>query len=157
MQRHDVFALTNSALNGFLFADVTSELNGTTLTMLSILSRSGKDPWAEAGSWARLPKAAARRCVADSIADMRIDGLTRGDIQQITARLVTLLPSGAVSPELAQPLPPLHAMRPWLMGVCLAAVIAALVLLSTNGSRIDGIFGSGPSATVAASAQVKPR
>lgn len=149
--------MTNSEFNGFLFAGVANELNGTMLTMLSILSRSGKDPWEEAGSWSRLPKAAARRCVADSIAGMRIDGVTQGDIELITSRLMTLLPSRALSPEMDRHLPPLRAMRPWLMGVCLAAVVAALLFLSTHGPKIGGLFEPGHSSPETAAEQVEPR
>jgi hypothetical protein len=48
MSRPDVFALQNSSLNSFVFADIGTELNGSNLTILSALSRLGKDPWVEA-------------------------------------------------------------------------------------------------------------
>ena len=41
----DAFALRNSGLDQFLFAEVGTELNGSSLTVLSTLARLGKDPW----------------------------------------------------------------------------------------------------------------
>jgi hypothetical protein len=66
----DVFALKNAGLDAFLYADVGAEVNGSTLTMLSVLARLGKDPWAEAAKWAALPKAAVIDSLAQSIALM---------------------------------------------------------------------------------------
>ena len=48
MSHPDAFALKNSGLNEFLFAEVGIELNGSPLTILSILARLGQDPWVEA-------------------------------------------------------------------------------------------------------------
>ncbi len=53
MTSTDAFALKNSDLNTFLFADVGTELNGSALTILSVLARLGEDPWAEAARWAK--------------------------------------------------------------------------------------------------------
>jgi hypothetical protein len=39
MSQTDVFALQNSKLNEFLFAEIGVELNGSTLTTLSALAR----------------------------------------------------------------------------------------------------------------------
>jgi hypothetical protein len=54
VSRPDHVALQNSDLNPFLYADVGTELNGSTLTMLSVLARLGKDPWVEAARCAAL-------------------------------------------------------------------------------------------------------
>src|ERR1700735_4323337 len=70
MSSPDAFALKNSGLNAFLFAEVGTELNGSQLTILSILARLGQDPWAEAARWAQLPKAAMIDCLVHSITQM---------------------------------------------------------------------------------------
>ena len=44
MAQSDVFALNNSGLEPFLFAEVGDELNGLGLTVLSVLARLGHDP-----------------------------------------------------------------------------------------------------------------
>ena len=64
MTSTDAFALKNSDLNAFLFADVGTEMNGSALTMLSVLARLGQDPWAEAARWTAKQKAAAIDCLA---------------------------------------------------------------------------------------------
>lgn len=61
MSRPDHAVLQNSDLNPFLYAELGIELNGSTLTMLSVLARLNQDPWIEAARWARLPKAEAGR------------------------------------------------------------------------------------------------
>ncbi|MDQ2804184.1 MAG: hypothetical protein M3Y41_16470 [Pseudomonadota bacterium] len=71
----DAFALKNSGLDAFLYADVGAELNGSPLTVLSVLARLGNDPWAQAAGWAALPTAAAL-----------------GGSRDIASRLVQLLP-----------------------------------------------------------------
>ena len=45
MAAADVFVFKNSGLNAFLFAEVGTELNGSPLTILSVLARLGQDPW----------------------------------------------------------------------------------------------------------------
>ncbi len=39
MSHPDTFALKNSGLNEFLFAEIGTELNGSPLTILSVLAR----------------------------------------------------------------------------------------------------------------------
>ena len=46
----DVTALQRSDLNQFLFADIGTEANGTTLSVLSVFARRGADPWTEAAA-----------------------------------------------------------------------------------------------------------
>lgn len=93
MTSTDAFALKNSDLNTFLFADVGTELNGSALTILSVLARLGEDPWAEAARWAKMPKSAAVDCLARSIGKMPLDPVALADNYATAARLVLLLPS----------------------------------------------------------------
>lgn len=95
--RPDAFALKNSGLDAFLYADVGAEANGSTLTILSILARLGKDPWAEAARWAALPKAAVIDSLAQSIAEMPLAPSALAGARDSAARLVQLLPTNTQS------------------------------------------------------------
>ena len=90
----NIYALRNSSLNAFLFSDVGVEANGTSLTILSLLARLGKDPWAEAAAWARKPKDAAIRVLTDSISQMPPNQQAFDDAFLTASRLVDLLPAG---------------------------------------------------------------
>ena len=91
--RADVFALKNSGLDAFLYADVGAEVNGSALTILSMLARLGKDPWAEAARWAALPTGAVIDSLAQSIAQMPLAPSGLASARIISARLVQLLPN----------------------------------------------------------------
>ncbi len=90
--RPNVFALKESGLDAFLYADVGAEANGSRLTILSVLARLGKDPWAEAARWAALPKAAVIDSLAQSIAQMPLVPSALAGARDSAARLVQLLP-----------------------------------------------------------------
>jgi hypothetical protein len=112
VSRPDHAALQNSDLNPFLYADVGKELNGSTLTMLSVLARLGEDPWAEAGRWAKLPKAAAVECLITTIAGFPLTPEAGSDPRAVAARLVLLLPAQEWLPDLQTPsLPTKTAVR----------------------------------------------
>jgi hypothetical protein len=93
MPRSDAFAFKNSGLNEFLFAEVGNEVNGSPLTILSVLARLGKDPWIEAARLARLPKAAIIDYLVGGIAQMPLCPQALGDARSTAARVVLLLPS----------------------------------------------------------------
>jgi hypothetical protein len=88
----DAFALKNSDLNAFLFADVGTELNGSALTILSVLARLGQDPWAEAARWAKMPKAAAIDSLAQSIGKMPLSSQALAETFATASSLIQLLP-----------------------------------------------------------------
>jgi hypothetical protein len=88
----DAFALKNSDLNAFLFADVGTELNGSALTILSVLARLGQDPWAAAARWANMPKAAAIQGLAQSIGKMPLTPQALAETFATASALVQLLP-----------------------------------------------------------------
>lgn len=92
MAHSDVFALKNSGLNAFLFAEVGIELNGSALTILSLLARLGQDPWTAAAKWVELPKAAAIDCLAQGIAQMPLTPQALLEAHVTAARLILLLP-----------------------------------------------------------------
>jgi len=89
----DVFALKNSGLDAFLYANVGTELNGSALTILSMIARVGRDPWAEAARWATLPRAGAIESLAQSIGDMPLTPSALAESHAIAVRLVQLLPA----------------------------------------------------------------
>ena len=93
MTSTNAFALKNSDLNAFLFADVGTELNGSALTILSVLARLGQDPWIEAARWAKLPKAAAIDCLAQSIGKMPMSPEALAKTAATASSLVQLLPA----------------------------------------------------------------
>jgi hypothetical protein len=88
----DTTALQRSDLNKFLFADIGTEANGMTLSVLSVFARQGNDPWSEAGRLATLPRAAAAESLARMIAGMPMSLWPLPDALAIAVRLIGLLP-----------------------------------------------------------------
>jgi hypothetical protein len=99
MSHADAFALKNSGLNEFLFAEVGTEANGSSLTILSVLARLGRDPWAEAAGWTKLPRASIVDRLADCISQMPLRPPALAEARTTASRLILLLPTRT------QPLP----------------------------------------------------
>jgi hypothetical protein len=142
----DIFALRDSGLNAFLFSEVGMEPNGTSLTILSLLARLGKDPWVEAAAWARKPKAAAARLLSDSISQMPPNQQASANAHLTALRLVDLLPArdlaGGASNSLTGS--PITMSQERLLVVALIVVFLAFTLWqalgpkpATNGTRTD--------------------
>jgi hypothetical protein len=93
MTNPDIFALRNSDLNPFLFSQVGTELNGSELTVLSILARRGQDPWLEARRLSKLPKLAAAVWLADKIKRMPLTTQDLAEAGTTAASLILLLPA----------------------------------------------------------------
>lgn len=93
MATSDVTALQRTGLNDFLFADVGTEANGMTLSVVSIFARQGSDPWREAGRLAALPKAEAADSLARTIASMPQSLWSLAEAALIATRLIDLLPA----------------------------------------------------------------
>jgi hypothetical protein len=92
----DAFVLRDSGLNAFLHADVGTEQNGSTLTVLSILARLGKDPWAQAAEWAKLSNAAMIDGLSRCIEQMPLSPRALAEARVTAKNLVMLLPSQIV-------------------------------------------------------------
>lgn len=124
MVTSDAFALKNSGLNAFLFAEVGQELNGSPLTILSVLARLGKDPWAEAGKWAGMPKAAIIERLTQSISQMPLGPQALMDARATASRLILLLPSQMAAPRQSEgPAAGKISVPKWvLVAICLVAV-----------------------------------
>jgi len=88
----DAFALKNSGLDTFLFAEVGTEQNGSSLTVLSTLARLGRDPWAQAAEWARLPPATIVAGLTHSIVQIPLCPRALAEASATAKRLVLLLP-----------------------------------------------------------------
>jgi hypothetical protein len=89
----DVTTIQRSDLNQFLFADIGTEANGMTLSVLSVFARRGSDPWTEAGRLAILSKAEATDSLARMIVSMPNSLWTLPDAAAIAARLIGMLPA----------------------------------------------------------------
>jgi hypothetical protein len=126
----DVNALQRSDLNTFLFADIGTEANGTTLSVLSVFARGGSDPWTEAARLAALPKAVAADALAHMIAGMPKSLWALPDAFVIAVRLIGLLPA---RPAVAEGIR--RTARQWpvrdigLVGACAALVIAFVIMM----------------------------
>jgi hypothetical protein len=125
MSHSDAFALRNSGLNEFLFAEVGSEMNGSPLTILSVLARLGKDPWTEAARLARQPVFSTIDDLASSISQMPLCPQALIDARTTAARLIMLLPSQAqsFSKRVVPPIGKLKAPR-WVPAATFLAALA---------------------------------
>jgi hypothetical protein len=124
----DVNTLQRSDLNPFLFADIGTEANGMTLSVLSVFARRGTDPWTEAGRLAALPKRDATDLLAQMIAGMPRSLWALPEAIVIAVRLIGLLP--------ARPTHSIkHVARRWpleqatLVAACVGLVVAFAVLM----------------------------
>lgn len=91
------YSLGHSQYNDFLFAEVGAEKDGAQLTVLSALTRLGVDPWQEAARLSDLPRDAAARALAATIARLPPGDWSPGeakesDLGAIAASLVAILP-----------------------------------------------------------------
>ena len=86
------FTLGHSQYNDFLFASVGEEAAGVQLTVLTALTRLGLDPWQEAARLSDLPREAAARALAATIATLPQGGWKASESGAIAARLVDCLP-----------------------------------------------------------------
>jgi hypothetical protein len=132
MPRSDAFAFKKSGLNAFLFAEVGTEVNGSPLTILSVLARLGQDPWVEAARWAKLPKAAIIDCLAQSIGQMPLCPQALTDARLTATRLILLLPTQSpVSEQGFRPVGALSSMPRWIPVALVFGALALGVMYNT--------------------------
>jgi len=128
MTSSDIFMLKKTGLDPFLLAEIDVQENGSPLTMLSVLARLGRDPWAEAAGWARLPHAAATKHLVDLIGQMPLRQHVLDDAPRIAARLSQLLPGRA---EAIPATPPQRSTAFLVMaGLCLGLLFALTFVAS---------------------------
>lgn len=140
MAAPDVTGVQRSDLNDFLFADIGTEANGMTLSVVSVFARQGSDPWWEAGRLAELPKAEATDRLARLITGMPRSLWDLPAAAVIAVRLTGLLPARPQrgTGHVVMRLP---VNRTIMMIACAALLVAfgvMLVMQSTPSSRPDG-------------------
>ena len=142
MATPDLFALSRSALNPFLYADTGVQDGKGTLTIVSLFGQRGDDPWDEAARLARLPAGTAVARLAAMIAEVPAHPCSLPEATVVAERLVALLPGASESHnpagarQVARPSPmawPRLSWPPegWPLGrlATLAAGLAVLVAL----------------------------
>ena len=100
-----------SDLNDFLFTAIADDPNGINLTMLSVLARSGVDPWEEAAGLRALSRADATERLVRMLAHVPNGPSPGDDVATLAARLVAQLHS---SPK--APLRPISSTAPTTTG-----------------------------------------
>jgi hypothetical protein len=83
---------TARTVNSFLFADVGVPQNGMMLSVISMLSQQGVDPWDEAALLATCPARAAVARLASRIADASVALPNARDPSAVAVDLIRLLP-----------------------------------------------------------------
>jgi hypothetical protein len=132
MSQNDAFALKNSGLNEFLFAELGTDLNGGRLTVLSTLARLGKDPWAQAAEWARMPIADTIDGLTQSILRMPLCADSLAEARATAGRLVVLLPrkTGTIGPSPSRPLTGAKIPQ-WLLVAGFSVVLIVSVIAAS--------------------------
>jgi hypothetical protein len=150
------FTLGHSEYNAFLFASVGEEAAGVQLTVLTALTRLGLDPWQEAARLSDLPREAAARALAATIATLPEGDWKVSEAGAIAARLVDCLPARS-----APAVPPLKGQAPtvertegnkmksgrerWLVwGVAFVAVLTLTLYLQPD-NNLEPASGTGVS------------
>ncbi len=120
-------SLADTGLGAFLFSAIGRDVNGSDVTVLSMLARLNKDPWVEAASLADVSRPVASARLASDIAQMP---LTDDALSAAPARatvLVDLLPRRVATGEKPAVLRDRASTRAGLMTIFVAlAVILAL-------------------------------
>ena len=126
------FSSLPSRYDGFLFAPVCEDANGTRLSVLSALARMNVDPWEEATRLAALPKASAQKALV-AMLDL-VAGVSGKlpDAASIAARLVELLPqqddgaTAAATDVAGRGAPPAQRINYWLLWLGLAIAMSLM-------------------------------
>lgn len=93
MQNPHLFVLSHSFLNKFLYTEIGIEKNGSPLTILSVLARLGKDPWAEAEHCLKMPQSKAVDCLARDLLNMEVYANRLDDARHAASQAIARLHS----------------------------------------------------------------
>jgi hypothetical protein len=156
----DLFALSHSVLNRFLYADIGVPDGTGTLTIISLFGQRGDDPWEVAARLARLPARAAVATLAAMIAEAPTHPCSLPEATALAERLVALLPGPSESHRPAAARQAFHPpslswpLRRWPLGglaTCAAglAVLVALVFVWLTLADALGPRGTEPGPFVA--------
>jgi len=144
MANPEYLALQNSRFNTFLFAEIGTERNGSSLTILSALARLGRDPWKTSAVWAREPTDAVIEALTAVIVSMELGSLPQPDARVTAARLVPLLRMKAPAPaegRTGRPAPGLLSVPKWaanalLYGALALGLGASLIRVPAHSTKI---------------------
>ena len=95
MARSAVLHPDGSDYDGFLYAFVGEDRNGSMVTVLSTLARLGLDPWKEASELAGVSEGAALTRLGALLAKFSDVPALSGEHETISRKLVSLLPGRA--------------------------------------------------------------
>jgi hypothetical protein len=133
-------------LDKFLFAGVGAEQHGIPLSMVSVLTRLGLDPWEEAGRLSSLSKSEAIEQLARLIAELPGANRPLADAREIAGGLVEQLPKHngdyAPAPQIRPRLLPRWPSVPkpsQILMFCVVAAAAALISIILHGALPFGI------------------
>ncbi len=131
MASRDAFALSHSAFNPFLYADIGPVDAAGALTVASLFGRNGHDPWAEAARLARLPTGAAVASLAAMITDAPPNAWSLPEATLIAEGLLMLLPSRGTGerPARAPSIPRLKLAR-WPLGPLATFAVGLAILVA---------------------------
>ena len=85
--------LLRTDLNDFLFSPIANDASGMHLTVLSVLARTGVDPWEEAASLAALTEESATQKIVQLLTHLPNGPLPGDQTASMAARLVAQLHS----------------------------------------------------------------
>jgi hypothetical protein len=147
------YALGHSRYNAFLFASVGEEGNGVSLTVLTALTRLGLDPWQEAARLSDLPREAAARALAATIATLPEGDWKASDSGVIATRLVGWLPGRsappvplpASSPRIDSPKTGSLTAGRWLVWSAVAVAMVCLTLYLQPDNNLEPAARAGVS------------
>jgi hypothetical protein len=140
MTQSDVFAFRDSGLGTFLFAEVGTEMNGSELTVLSVLARLGQDPWELAGQWAKLPKATIIERLTQSIVQMPLSEQARRNARQTATRLILLLPTQALLPNRTRSMTArLPRWLPTALGAAVLIISISIIMFTNRNPDAPGM------------------
>jgi hypothetical protein len=125
------YSLGHSEYNAFLFAAIGEDKRGLPLTVLSALARLGFDPWREAARLSDLPREAAARAFAVTIAMLPEGDWKASESEAIAGRLVEWLPgrSALAVPLVAAASATSRTLRPSLATLVFWGALVALFFL----------------------------
>lgn len=133
-------------LDNFLFAGVGADQNGIPLSMVSVLTRLGLDPWEEAGRLSSLSKGEAIEQLARLVAELPGGHWALADAREIAGGLVEQLPKHNSDRSPSQQIRPRQLPR-WpsapkpsqILMFCLVATAAALISFILHGGLPFGV------------------
>lgn len=141
------FALKNSDLNKFLFATIGTELNGSTLTILSMLARLGQDPWDEAAILAKLPRNEAFEYLVQGISKMPLAPIALADMRTTASRLLLLLPGRTqIADQMVSETVGGLMKRQWLPIALICASLAFGLIVNMLPASVTGFTAPTPMA-----------